>query len=711
MAQNHTFNDATKYINVPVIRQIIGEHYPAIRKEALTIPNLNRIKTDFGEASLRSAIILLSSLLLAHTYEKANKGLFLTDYIASAIPLLSRQKYAWINRLKRYTDIAIKNNKLTNYFRWDSKDKVIKGIQVDRILTPDELILFNHYTAIKITKIALHILNALLVTDLVIYKAVRKKNVYRNTLYLTEKIFTTITNGTKLKYFRHNKEPILHNTPTNYKGNKVINNNHTTLLVSRRGKPLDVYKDCHIRIINKTQRQPLYVCPTMTKYVSKLISDRRVDILVTNDYATLDVKVSKDTVKHKIIDNLNALTMCKVNTITKSAQYLLKNNKGVGYYPYKYDWTGRIYSAGSTLSPQGNHISKGLLQGDKDIELTPTGYKVFMDYGRKLIDPSLTEKDFIIKYYSLIESIVSNKGTDITNLVSTEYLATYKWCVEYMKYCKTGKVNILIPIDGSCSVLQHIAALIGSKELAYTCGLLGDKDFYTQMSNLVKDYTGLTLTRDTIKLFAIPLIYGSSNIGLYPIFKQHILKGDGNLFRLNKDKYFNQVNDIRKAFSKLASVRYLLDIKLRKLMDNGGYLKWVTGNGFMVENKYPLNKITKVNVLGIVKSVAIYTEIQDKLNKGKMKGAILPNFIHSLDAYHIQSVIDKLPDDILFYPLHDSMIIRPNDVNEVQDIVDNTFKAMYNDNTILQDNFGVDITDNKDMTDKDYKDIEKVFSL
>jgi len=80
-------------------------------------------------------------------------------------------------------------------------------------------------------------------------------------------------------------------------------------------------------------------------------------------------------------------------------------------------------------------------------------------------------------------------------------------------------------------------------------------------------------------------------------------------------------------------------------------------------------------------SVTRYSDDEnERIDPPKVKSSISPNFVHSLDAYHIRSVIRRMsePDGRLdFWAVHDAFGTHPSRVDEMVRVVRETFHEMY----------------------------------
>ena len=84
-------------------------------------------------------------------------------------------------------------------------------------------------------------------------------------------------------------------------------------------------------------------------------------------------------------------------------------------------------------------------------------------------------------------------------------------------------------------------------------------------------------------------------------------------------------------------------------------------------------------------SIPNYNPIEKKrINKGKISSAMPPNFVHSLDAHHMRTVINELClemrsdlEHLSFWAVHDAFGTHPCDVERMRGVVIRSFKKMH----------------------------------
>jgi hypothetical protein len=80
-------------------------------------------------------------------------------------------------------------------------------------------------------------------------------------------------------------------------------------------------------------------------------------------------------------------------------------------------------------------------------------------------------------------------------------------------------------------------------------------------------------------------------------------------------------------------------------------------------------------------SVTRYSDDEsERIDPPKVRSSISPNFVHSLDAFHIRSVIRRMSEAdgrLDFWAVHDAFGTHPSRVDEMVRVVRETFHEMY----------------------------------
>lgn len=382
------------------------------------------------------------------------------------------------------------------------------------------------------------------------------------------------------------------------------------------------------------------------------------------------------------------------------------------YFPHNIDFRGRIYPIPS-FSPQGDELNKGLLlfaepeplENDEDIQW-------FFIAGAEFAGIDKVSFADCIAWVEDNKSNILDTAAQPLDMVDWwgnldapfEFLA---WCFEYQKLQKyleehndhaTGFITgIPIAFDGTCSGLQHFSAIlrdpIGAKEVNLAPG---DKpnDIYQTVADKVncilerdaKTGTGDTTDGDKIKYgtktlaqgwlsFGVnrkvtkrpvmTLAYGAKQFG----FRDQILEdtivshiGEGLFTSDNANQYAGYMakliwDAVQTTVIKAVQGMEWLQKVARAVTKNGEVIQWTTPMGFIVQQPYMVYQVKtfKMRFLHIIKRF-YDAEMTGTVDRRKQSQAIAPNFIHSMDASHLQLTVNRAAEAKIsnFAMIHDS---------------------------------------------------------
>ncbi len=115
----------------------------------------------------------------------------------------------------------------------------------------------------------------------------------------------------------------------------------------------------------------------------------------------------------------------------------------------------------------------------------------------------------------------------------------------------------------------------------------------------------------------------------------------------------------------------------------------VLGHKFMVKVMRcidPKNSSDDANEIKRLLTHANYTlqlhdsKEEDRINRVKLKSGLAPNFIHSLDAYHMRSTINQMASgspNFSFWAVHDAFGVHARDIPDLRDIVRNGLHELH----------------------------------
>lgn len=384
------------------------------------------------------------------------------------------------------------------------------------------------------------------------------------------------------------------------------------------------------------------------------------------------------------------------------------------YFPHNIDFRGRIYPIPS-FSPQGDELNKGLLlfaepeplENDEDIQWFFIAGAEFAGVDK-------------VSFADCIAWVEDNKSNILTTAAQPldmldwwsnldapfEFLA---WSFEYDKLQKHLKdhdghakgfiTGIPIAFDGTCSGLQHFSAIlrdpIGAKEVNLAPGdkpndiyqTVADKvnvvlrqdaqtgtgdttDEKTQQlrygtKTLAQGWLSFGVTRKVTKRPVMTLAYGAKQFG----FRDQILEdtiishiGEGLFTSDNANQYAGYMakliwDAVQTTVIKAVQGMEWLQKVARAVTKNGEVIQWTTPMGFIVQQPYMVYQVKtfKMRFLHIIKRF-YDAEMTGTVDRRKQSQAIAPNFIHSMDASHLQLTVNRAAEAKIsnFAMIHDS---------------------------------------------------------
>lgn len=438
------------------------------------------------------------------------------------------------------------------------------------------------------------------------------------------------------------------------------------------------------------------------------------------------------------------------------------------YFPHNMDYRGRCYPIPTSLSPQGDDITKALL-----VFAEPAPCKNEDDWKWLAIHgANLAGHDKI----SFAERIQWVEDNTLNIIASAEDPLGYTWwskeaendypmeflsfCFEWKRFkewmsqhgtCVNFKSNIPIAFDGTCSGLQHFSALLrdeigghavnltptdrvqdiysivaekvnkvltkdaisgngddykkdkksgeyildfeGNKQIKY-----GTKTLAQQWLVYARDKFGTEgITRKVCKRSVMTLAYGS---GLYG-FKENLLE---DIIK----PYVQAHPDTHPFLSPTQSAVYMADLiwnavsttvvkavegmkylqQIAKLICKGSHVvTWTTPNGLPVQQEYmKVKQVTfQMRINGDRHRFYSQETTGDIDGKGQAQG-IAPNYIHSMDACHLQRVVvaSKEAGNSNFAMIHDSFGTDVAHAGELFRIIREQFVKLYDNQDHLQ---------------------------
>nr|WP_320145684.1 DNA-directed RNA polymerase [uncultured Anaeromusa sp.] len=299
--------------------------------------------------------------------------------------------------------------------------------------------------------------------------------------------------------------------------------------------------------------------------------------------------------------------------------------------------------------------------------------------------------------------------------------------------------NLPIAFDGSCSGLQHYSAILRDTVGAKAVNLVPSRkpnDIYREVSDLVNEelekhaqqgsldtlafyddrpepvarlgtqtmaqiWLNYGVNRKVTKRSVMTLAYGSRQYG----FKEQIIEDtiqpaiDKRKFEGFTTNNRNQLANylaglIWKAVQEVvvAAVAGMDFLKsVAKVVSKDGHcVTWVTPMGLPVQQAYTIVQVDQIKLrLGEkIRRWAYVPTATDELDKHAQASGIAPNFIHSMDACHLQMTVEHLKQDYdiqHFALIHDSYGCPAAQAENLFKGVRESFHKMYTEYDVLNE--------------------------
>ena len=379
------------------------------------------------------------------------------------------------------------------------------------------------------------------------------------------------------------------------------------------------------------------------------------------------------------------------------------------YFPHSYDFRGRVYPLSIGLSPQGSDEVKALISYKYGEVLTDRGIRWALAYlcslygddkldfdlrverGQELLYTNYLEADEpyqFLAHQNALRKVLDNPGHLFVGRVhldacnsGSQFTSAITGDVEG---CKA--TNVIPTYDEGGSIVRKDAyILVAKRSLNLTEELIknendGDKlDILIFLKGLLESHGRKICKRPTMVSN-----YGGTSTGcadmLWNMFrelncpKKYITKSNSILFASIIMKSIKGVLSGGKSFEEYIQKMSTLIARKHKP------IHWTTSDGFFITHKKSKQiKSKKVACwLPGARRQTIIKKIEychKTLSAAKMRSAISPNYIHSLDAELLRSVALELKNYGIKDSdwIHDSFGCHPNNIDMLLNITKNKF--------------------------------------
>ena len=380
------------------------------------------------------------------------------------------------------------------------------------------------------------------------------------------------------------------------------------------------------------------------------------------------------------------------------------------FFPHSYDFRGRVYPLSIGLNPQGSDAVKSLLLYKEVQETNEQGMKWNWAYLASLYgDDKLDFEDRVLRGMQLIEADYLEADEPYQFL--SHQLELQKYLIE-----PTYTPNTRIHLDACNSGSQFTSAITGDLNGCLATNVIPTvtedgqerKDAYllvaekalhlaNEMIDNEKDHKmreTLKFLRDLLKdngrkICKVPVMvsnYGGTTGGrseiLWNMFRE--LGVERKWITRKTAALFSKI--IGNSITGVLSGGKAFELYIHKMNNivakSNKPIEWTTSDGFhVVHVKYKELKPKQIAcVLPHSRSRTTISQrlYSDKINAMKMKSAISPNYIHSLDAELLRRVAVRMSEVGIVYAdwIHDSFGCHPNDVDYMLGVTKQEFKEL-----------------------------------
>lgn len=375
------------------------------------------------------------------------------------------------------------------------------------------------------------------------------------------------------------------------------------------------------------------------------------------------------------------------------------------YFPHSYDFRGRIYPIPVGLSPQGSDAVKSLLEYHTGKQLNERGEDWAWAYlaslfgedkisfservalGKTLIETNYLEADepyqFLAHQYELRKFLL-NPSHEFKGRVHLDACNSGSQFTSAMTGDLAGcKATNVIPSE----TRQDAYLLVSDKSLELTEKLISETEDKLELAplNVFKNL----LEKDGRKICKTPVMvsnYGGTEGGRseliwnllreFNVDREFITKKNASLYSKIIGSSIMGVLNGGKAFE-----TYIHKMNNAITKENKA-ITWTTSDGFHVihmKNKELKPKQVSCQLPGSRKTTTILKKLySEDISPVKMKSAISPNVVHSLDAELLRRVALNVKaqgiEDTDW--IHDSFGAHPNDIDNLLLATKNEFRDM-----------------------------------
>lgn len=412
------------------------------------------------------------------------------------------------------------------------------------------------------------------------------------------------------------------------------------------------------------------------------------------------------------------------------------------FFPHELDFRGRVYPIPVFgPQPQGADWQKALLKFADGKPLGLQGFRWLNIHIANLfgIDKVTFEERaqwVADNFEALYDSgKLPLDGQRFWTTADSPYMALAA-CIELAEAMDSGDPasyvsHLPIALDGSCSGLQHFSAMLKDAEGGSAVNLLPSdepQDIYTRVGGVAQEqadvsgdefgrcWAGGKITRKFAKRPTMTYCYSATRFGMQAMILDELRTVDRERLAEGKEPYLGGVDNYHAA-TWLSHVLYAaIGQVVRAAQQAMDWLRsaaavasegdlplwWTTPMGLPILQEYKEQRGTFVEVHWAGRRVELVLQPEtDKLDRRSQANGVAPNFVHSLDAAHLQAVALRCKRAGIRHiaVIHDSFGTHAADTEQLSAILRDTFVEQYSGDVLgalydeLVDQLGPDLAE------------------
>lgn len=401
------------------------------------------------------------------------------------------------------------------------------------------------------------------------------------------------------------------------------------------------------------------------------------------------------------------------------------------FFPHELDFRGRVYPiAVFGPSPQGSDWQKALIHFADAKPLGLQGWRWLMIHIANLFG---VDK---ISFEERVQWVVENTdrlldsgenpldGARFWTEADSPYCALAA-CIEFAEAMRMDdptqyESRIPVALDGSCSGLQHFSAMLRDEEGGRTVNLLPVEkpaDVYMAVASKAQEIADATPTityedaegiertipnpwkngkvgRKIAKRPTMTYCYSATRFGMQQMTHQTLKELDRELEANGEQPYLGGVDNYHAAMwlshvlykairltikSAAAAMDWLRDAAMVAAKADLP-LWWETPMGLPILQEYKKQKGKRIDTHWAGSRLQVVVQVdEEKIDSRSQANGVAPNFVHSLDASHLQAVAAQGRREGIMHlaMIHDSFGTHACDTDKLSRILRETFIEQY----------------------------------